>query len=63
MKAPVDYLVVFLKTLVSELNHDAKSMIPGIDREQVLSKIIDLPPLVEQRRIIEKVNLILNLIV
>ena len=28
----IDYLVVFLNTLVSELNHEEKSMIPGIDR-------------------------------
>ena len=55
-----DYLLIFLNTLVNELNREAKSMIPGIDREQVLSKIIDLPPLMEQKRIANKVNIILN---
>lgn len=54
-----DYLLIFLNTLVNELNREAKSMIPGIDREQVLSKIIDLPPLMEQKRIANKVNIIL----
>ena len=56
----IDYLVIFLKTLVCELNKEAKSMIPGIDREQVLSKLIIVPPLNEQRRIANKVNFILN---
>ena len=56
----IDYLVIFLSTLVSELNKEAKSMIPGIDREQVLSKPIIVPPLEEQKRIANKVNLILN---
>ena len=33
-----EFLIIYLHTLVAELSSEAKSMIPGIDRNQVLSK-------------------------
>lgn len=55
-----DYLVIYLKTLVNGLISEAKSMIPGIDRNQILSKIIALPPINEQIKIIKKINGLIN---
>lgn len=51
-----EFLIIYLHTLVAELSSEAKSMIPGIDRNQVLSKVLALPPLKEQIRIVSKVN-------
>ena len=51
-----EFLIIYLHTLVAELSSEAKSMIPGIDRNQVLSKALALPPLKEQIRIVSKVN-------
>lgn len=51
-----DYLIIYLKTLVNGLIAEAKSMIPGIDRNQILSKIIALPPINEQIKVVKKVN-------
>ncbi|WP_060823246.1 restriction endonuclease subunit S [Mycoplasmopsis arginini] len=51
-----EFLIIYLHTLIAELSSEAKSMIPGIDRNQVLSKVLALPPLKEQIRIVSKVN-------
>ena len=50
-----DFLIFYLKTLVDRLIFEAKSMIPGIDRNQILTKTIFLPPIQEQSRIKKKV--------
>ena len=57
-----DYLMIFLKTLVDVLVSEAKSMIPGIDRSQILTKIICLPPLNEQKFISKKIKILLKYI-
>ena len=49
------YLQIVLETLVEGLKAAAKSMIPGISREDVLTSFIPLPPLSEQERIAKKV--------
>lgn len=54
-----DYLQICLLNYVSLLNRKAKSMIPGIDRKNVLQLLIPLPPFDEQRRIAEKLDRIL----
>ena len=55
-----DYMVIYLKTIVAYLNSEAKSMIPGIDRNQILTKEIMLPPIQEQNRIAYKVSNLLS---
>ena len=55
-----EYLVIYLQTLVDALVSEARSMIPGIDRNQILSKLILLPPYEQQFKISEKVNKIID---
>lgn len=54
-----DYIQLCLMNYVSLLNRKAKSMIPGIDRNNVLKLLIPLPPIQEQKRIVEKLAQIL----
>ena len=58
----VDYTMFFLKTLVDTLTYEAKSIIPGIDRKQILLKQILLPPMNEQNRIVNKLNLLMQIL-
>lgn len=58
----VYYIQVVLETLVSSLKAAAKSIIPGIAREDILTSLIPLPPLAEQHRIIAKIEELLPLI-
>lgn len=51
-----DYLAIVLKTFVPQLVDQAKSMIPGISRDDVLNLLYPIPPLVEQQRIVAKVD-------
>lgn len=55
-----DFMVIYLKTIINSLNSEAKSMIPGIDRNQILSKVITIPPAQEQIRIVNKAKKILH---
>lgn len=50
------YLLAYLSYHIQSLKAKAKSMIPGIDRPTVLSSIIPLPPLAEQKRIVETIQ-------
>lgn len=50
----VDYIHIFIKTYVQTLKAKAKSMIPGIERKNVLEALIPVPPIQEQQRIVEK---------
>ena len=50
----VSYAQLVLETLVTSLKSVAKSMIPGISRDDVLSSLLPLPPLNEQQRIVDK---------
>ena len=52
----VPYLQLVLDTLVENLKAAAKSMIPGIARENVLQSLFPVPPVSEQKRIVQKVS-------
>ena len=53
-----EYIVIFLMYYVTNLINIAKSMIPGISREDVLKINIPLSPLDEQKRIVEKIDIL-----
>ena len=59
----VEYLKIYFLAIMQQLEADAKSMIPGISRKNILEKAIPLPPLAEQRRIIDSFHLISSQIV
>lgn len=50
------FIQYFIKSYVNTLKAKAKSMIPGIERKDVLEAPFPLPPLEEQKRIVEKIE-------
>lgn len=50
------YLRNFIESYVQGLESKAKSIIPGISREDILSVLLPLPPLAEQQRIVSKLE-------
>ncbi len=52
----MDYLKIFFKSYVEKLKNKSKGLIPGIAREDILKISFPLPPLEEQKRIVEKVE-------
>ena len=61
-KMNLNYIKIFLESFVNILKSSAKSMIPGITRDNVLSILFPLPPIEEQKRIVEKINQLMPLI-
>lgn len=57
----IKYVHIFLLNYVNTLKANAKSMIPGIERKNVLNALFPLPPLPEQQRIVEKLDQLLPL--
>lgn len=56
------YIAAFLEYSVAAFKAQAKSMIPGISRDMLLTTPLPLPPLAEQERIVAKLDEILPLI-
>ena len=52
----IPYIQIVLDTLVENLKAAAKSMIPGIAREDVLQSLFPVPPVSEQKRIVQKIT-------
>ena len=52
----IKYIMYFLMRIVYELDKKAKSIIPGISREDILTASFPLPPLAEQHRIVAKIE-------
>jgi type I restriction enzyme S subunit len=55
-----EYIYYFLSTSISKLQATANSMIPGISRHDILSLLLPLPPINEQKRIVERLNLLFH---
>ena len=50
------YIKLFLESMISEIKKSANGLIPGISRDDILSLNISLPPLAEQRRIVQAIE-------
>ncbi len=54
----LNYLKLYLEVYVSELEKVARSIIPGISRNDILKAVFPVPPLNEQAKIVEFINCI-----
>ena len=52
----LEYIKLFLKSIVMDIKKTANGLIPGISRDDMLSLNIPLPPLAEQKRIVEAIE-------
>ena len=51
-----EYLFIYFQNISSLLSKSANGMIPGIGRKDIVNQLIPLPPLGEQKRIVEKLD-------
>ena len=55
-----EFIVLFLENEIYKIKKEARSIIPGIDRESILNRVIPLPSENEMGKIIEKTKHLLN---
>ena len=58
-KVELAFIKIILQSYVTQIKASAKSMIPGIGRDDLLLLPIPLPPLAEQARIVAKLDALL----
>ena len=51
-----EYLQYYLLAMVHNIKENARGVIPGISREDILTKYFPLPPLAEQQRIVDAID-------
>ena len=51
-----DYIEIFIKSVIIDIKDNARGVIPGISREDILYREIPIPPLNEQNKIITEVR-------
>lgn len=51
-----DYLHICLIAIIEEIKKDARGVIPGISRDDILTKVFPVPPLNEQKQIVAAIN-------
>ena len=56
------YLLLCVFAIVEEIKKDARGVVPGISREDILLKQIPLPPINEQQRIYSVIRLYNNIL-
>lgn len=56
-----DFILLYLRAMMAEIDSRKHGTIPGISREDLLSLLIAIPPIDEQTRIVNKVNELLSI--
>lgn len=56
LKGPIEFVKIILDVSSEDFKKNATGLIPGIDRNEVLDLIVNLPPITEQFKIVEEVT-------